>query len=76
MLFYSGIIDPGIMLKGSPEDIYNTKGERKEKITRIRQLGYVSSYKICSTCNIIFKGLLFNYFIKLKIFNCYSIKYG
>ena len=53
MLFYSGIIDPGIMLKGSPEDIYNTKGERKEKITKIRQLGYVSSYKICSTCNII-----------------------
>lgn len=53
MLFYSGIIDPGIMLKGSPEDIYNTKGERKEKITRIRQLGYISSYKICGTCNII-----------------------
>jgi len=53
MLFYSGIIDPGIMLKGSPEDIYNTKGERKEKITRIRQLGYISGYKICGTCNII-----------------------
>ena len=53
MLFYSGTIDPGIMLKGTPDDVYNTVGERKEMITRIRQLGYVSSYKICTTCNII-----------------------
>ena len=53
MLFYSGTIDPGIMLKGTPEDISNTEGERKDNLIRVRQLGYISCYKICRTCNII-----------------------
>lgn len=53
MLFYSGLIDPGIMLKGNSDDIKNTKNENKEKEIKIRQLGYISTYKICRTCYII-----------------------
>ena len=53
LLFLSGIIDPGIMLKGHPNDIRNTKNEIKSKSIRIRQLGYVSQYKICETCYLI-----------------------
>ena len=47
------MIDPGIMLRGDVQYIRDNKGNLKQKLTRIRQLGYVSSYKICYTCNII-----------------------
>ena len=53
LLFYSGLIDPGIMLKGHPNDIKNTKNNTKTKSIRIHQLGYVSQYKICETCYLI-----------------------
>ena len=53
LLFLSGIIDPGIMLKGHPNDIKDTKNDIKAKSIRIRQLGYVSQYKICETCFLI-----------------------
>ena len=52
LLFFIGLIDPGLMLKGNLEEI---KGQTSEtpKITKIRQLGYISLYKKCNTCNII-----------------------
>ena len=53
LLFLSGIIDPGIMLKGHPNDIKDTKNNTKSKTIKIRQLGYVSQYKICETCFLI-----------------------
>ena len=53
MLFYSGLIDPGIMLKRDPNEIKDSNDKVKEKRTRIRQLGYISSYKLCTTCFII-----------------------
>jgi palmitoyltransferase ZDHHC9/14/18 len=52
-LFWSGIIDPGYMLKGHPNDIRLKNGNQKENSIRIRQLGYISQYKICSTCYLI-----------------------
>ena len=52
MLVYSGIIDPGIMLKGTEKDINNIDFDNKRTI-KIRQLGYISTYKICDTCYII-----------------------
>ena len=52
-LISSGIIDPGIMLRGEPKNIENTKNQAKDKVIRVRQLGTVSTYKICSTCYII-----------------------
>ena len=52
MLVFSGIIDPGIMLKGTEKDIKNIDLENK-RIIKIRQLGYISRYKICDTCYII-----------------------
>ena len=52
-LFISGMIDPGIMLKGHVNDIKNTNEEFKSKSTRIRQLGFISQYKICETCYLI-----------------------
>ena len=51
-LFLSGMIDPGIMLKGNQKDIVGENGE-KTSIIKIRQLGYVNHYKICRTCNLI-----------------------
>ena len=51
--FVSGIIDPGIMLKGDSKDIEDTTHHAKEKAIRVRQLGAVSTYKICTTCFII-----------------------
>ena len=53
LLIISGIIDPGIMLKGNNNDIFDSKNEAKSKSIRIRQLGYISQYKICQTCYII-----------------------
>ena len=50
LLFLSGIVDSGIMLKGHPNDIRDSKSEAKTKSIRIRQLGYVTQYKICDTC--------------------------
>ena len=47
------MIDPGLMLKGNREYILDNKGNEKKQLTRIRQLGYISNYKICNTCNII-----------------------
>jgi palmitoyltransferase ZDHHC9/14/18 len=52
-LFWSGIVDPGYMLKGHPNDIRLKNGNQKENSIRIRQLGYISQYKICSTCYLI-----------------------
>ena len=45
--------DPGILLRGHPNDIKNTNNSFKSKSTRIRQLGYVREYKICDTCYLI-----------------------
>ena len=53
LLFLSGVIDPGTMLKGHPNDIKNKRDNNKNKSIRIRQLGYISQYKICETCFII-----------------------
>ena len=53
ILFYIGLIDPGLMLKGNLEEIKNQVIETKPKTTKIRQLGYISIYKKCTTCNII-----------------------
>ena len=53
LLVLSGIIDSGIMLKGHPMDIRDRKNEIKKKSIRIRQLGYVTQYKICDTCFLI-----------------------
>jgi len=53
LLFWSGIIDPGYMLKGHPNDIRLKNGNQKEKPIRMRSLGYISQYKICSTCYLI-----------------------
>ena len=52
-LILSGIIDPGIMLRGDSKNIEDTKNQAKDKVIRVRQLGIVSTYKICSTCHII-----------------------
>ncbi len=48
-LLLSGMIDPGIMIKGDKDDI---QCDKKNTI-KIRQLGYVSQYKICNTCNLV-----------------------
>ena len=53
LLFWSGIVDPGYMLKGHPNDIRLKNGNQKEKSIRMRSLGYISQYKICSTCYLI-----------------------
>jgi len=53
LLYWSGIIDPGYMLKGHPNDINLKDGSQKSNSIRIRQLGYISQYKICSTCYLI-----------------------
>ena len=53
LLIYSGVIDPGIMLKGHPNIIKDTNNVERKKPIRIHQLGYVSQYKICETCNLI-----------------------
>ena len=53
LLFWSGIIDPGYMLKGHPNDIRTKNGAQKEHSIRMRNLGYISQYKICSTCYLI-----------------------
>jgi palmitoyltransferase ZDHHC9/14/18 len=53
LLFWSGIIDPGYMLKGHPNDIRLKNGNQKENSIRMRNLGYISQYKICSTCYLI-----------------------
>ena len=53
-LFYSGLIDPGIMLRGKIERTTLQPEEKKVKIARIRQLGYICNYKNCTTCGIIF----------------------
>ena len=52
-MFYIGLIDPGLMLKGNLEEIKDKRIEPKPKKTIIRQLGYISIYKKCTTCNII-----------------------
>ena len=52
-LILSGIKDPGIMIRNNSSDIVDTNKIQKEKIIKIRQLGYVSIYKICDTCNLI-----------------------
>ena len=41
------------MLKGNLEEIKGQTSETESKITKIRQLGYISLYKKCNTCNII-----------------------
>lgn len=51
-LFKSGLVDPGILLKGHPNDIEFKERREKNKI-KIRQLGYIKQYKICETCNLI-----------------------
>ena len=53
LLFLSGVIDPGTMLKGHPNDIKDKRDNKKNKSIRIRQLGYISQYKICETCFLI-----------------------
>lgn len=53
LLFLSGIIDPGTMVKGHPNDIKDKNENRKPKSIKVRQLGYVSRYKICDTCYLI-----------------------
>jgi hypothetical protein len=53
LLFWSGIIDPGYMLKGHPNDIKLKNGNQKENSIRMRNLGYISQFKICSTCYLI-----------------------
>ena len=52
-LFKSGMMDPGILLRGHPNDIKKTNNTFKSKSTRIRQLGYIKEYKICDTCYLI-----------------------
>lgn len=52
-LFKSGMMDPGILLRGHPNDIKKTNNTMKSKSTRIRQLGYIKEYKICDTCYLI-----------------------
>lgn len=52
-LFKSGMMDPGILLRGHPNDIKKTNNSMKSKSTRIRQLGYIKEYKICDTCYLI-----------------------
>ena len=52
-LFLSGIVDSGIMLKGHPNDIRDRKNDVKTKSIRVRQLGYITQYKICDTCFLI-----------------------
>ena len=41
------------MLKGHPSDIKDRKNDVKAKSIRIRQLGYITQYKICDTCFLI-----------------------
>ncbi len=48
-LFLSGMVDPGIMLKGH----YNDVKQNKKNLIRIRQLGHIREYKICDTCYLI-----------------------
>ena len=52
-LLISGMIDPGIILRGHINDIKKTNDETKTKSTRIRQLGYIREYKICDTCYLV-----------------------
>lgn len=53
LLIFSGVIDPGIMLKGHPNIIKDTHDVERKKPIRIHQLGFVSQYKICETCYLI-----------------------
>ena len=52
-LFSSGMIDPGIMIRGHVNDIKQTNNEYKSKPIRIKQLGFVREYKICQTCYLV-----------------------
>ena len=52
-LFISGMVDPGIILRGHINDIKKCNDEYKTKSTRIRQLGYVREYKICDSCYLV-----------------------
>ena len=52
-LFKSGLIDSGILLRGSLNDIQMSNKNFRSMPTRIRQLGYIREYKICDTCYII-----------------------
>ena len=40
MLFYSGMIDPGIMLRGDVQYIRDNKGNLKQKFIRIFIISY------------------------------------
>ena len=53
LLFLSGMIDPGYMLKGHPNDIKLENGNQKMKTIRMINLGYMAQFKICSTCYLI-----------------------
>ena len=52
-LFKSGLIDSGILLRGSLNDIQMSNKNFRSMPTRIRQLGYIREYKICDTCYIV-----------------------
>ena len=52
-LFISGVIDPGIIIRGDLSNIVKKKGDLKTKSYKINQLGYIIGYKICPTCNIV-----------------------
>lgn len=52
-LFISGIVDPGIILRGHINDIKTPDKRYKNNIVRIRQLGHLRNYKICDTCYLI-----------------------
>ena len=52
-LFLSGMVDPGIMLRGHYNDVKTTNEQFKKSPIKIRQLGYIREYKICDTCYLI-----------------------
>jgi hypothetical protein len=49
----SGMVDPGIMLRGHVNDIKKENDEYKKGLVRIRQLGHISEYKICDSCYLV-----------------------
>ena len=53
LLFISGLIDPGILIRDHPNNLQLKTGDLRRKGVHINQLGYIVSYKFCDTCYIV-----------------------
>ena len=53
LLFISGLKDPGILVRGHPNNLRLKTGDLRKKGIHINHLGYISSYKFCDTCYLV-----------------------